>query len=195
MRTKGDLSGTQMLRSACSCSLYSTHLVWWIRFGGIPDVCRGEGLGGVPDLSQDLAGVVAAKHGQLVHRPVPAACHRAQFAALHFKYALVSHGLQAAVSAIQAMLLRCPRHHNAHVCDGIARDNPFKCRETFTAAERIKQQSLRISGIETHYPKLRSVVYATACIPRQGVGGRHALDQLLKDRPQADESWRAMVYE
>lgn len=36
-----------------------------------PDVCVGERLGGVVDLCQDLAGVVAAKHGQLVHSPVP----------------------------------------------------------------------------------------------------------------------------
>ena len=40
---------------------------------GHADVRVGEGLGGVGDLSQDLAGVVAAEHGQLVHCPVPAA--------------------------------------------------------------------------------------------------------------------------
>ena len=36
------------------------------------DVGVGERLGGVGDLSQHLASVVAAKHGQLVHSPVPA---------------------------------------------------------------------------------------------------------------------------
>ena len=47
---------------------------------GLPDgieatdsnVGIGEGLGCVVDLSQDLAGVVASEHGQLVHGPVPA---------------------------------------------------------------------------------------------------------------------------
>ncbi len=38
----------------------------------LPDVCVGEGLGGIGNLSQDLARVAAAEHGQLVHRPVPA---------------------------------------------------------------------------------------------------------------------------
>ena len=35
------------------------------------DVGIGEGLGGVLDLGQDLAGVRASEHGQLVHGPVP----------------------------------------------------------------------------------------------------------------------------
>ena len=37
-----------------------------------PDVGVGEGPGGVADLVQDLAGVGAPEHGQLVHGPVPA---------------------------------------------------------------------------------------------------------------------------
>ena len=40
-------------------------------WGSPPDVGVGEGLGGVGNLSQDLAGVAASEHGQLVHRPVP----------------------------------------------------------------------------------------------------------------------------
>ncbi len=44
----------------------------WQGWGSPPDVGVGEGLGGVGNLSQDLAGVAAAEHGQLVHRPVPA---------------------------------------------------------------------------------------------------------------------------
>ena len=38
------------------------------------DVGIGESLGGVADLSQDLAGIIASEHGQLVHGPVPAHC-------------------------------------------------------------------------------------------------------------------------
>lgn len=39
---------------------------------GAPDVGVGEGLGGVGNLGQNLTCIAAAKHGQLVHRPVPA---------------------------------------------------------------------------------------------------------------------------
>lgn len=40
--------------------------------GDNPNVCVWEGSGGVCDLVQHLASVVAAEHGQLVHGPVPA---------------------------------------------------------------------------------------------------------------------------
>ena len=50
------------------CKGSDTHLVE----GHEADVGIREGLGAVVDLGQDLAGVGAAEHGQLVHCPVPA---------------------------------------------------------------------------------------------------------------------------
>lgn len=47
-----------------------------------PDVGVGEGLGGIADLSQDLAGIIASEHGQLVHGPVPSRNTRCQKTAL-----------------------------------------------------------------------------------------------------------------
>jgi hypothetical protein len=46
------------------------------------DVCVREGLGGVGDLGQDLAGVSAPEHGQLVHCPVPAQWKELKIAAI-----------------------------------------------------------------------------------------------------------------
>ena len=187
-------------RSACSCGLYNAHLLQSTRngcsagHGGRPDVGCGEGLGGVLDLGQDLAGVVAAEHGQLVHRPVPAACHSAQECS---SKSHIHSGQPRPASSLLSNTSTAAALHGAYFCDGIAPNDPFTSRETFSTSEDATDACHRVCAYQ--HSMLTSqcsatVGGATACTRRQGSGGGRPLDQQLKDRPQASRSRWAMLF-